>query len=103
MPGFGMLEHTGRTSGRTYRTPLNVAAVEGGFIIVLVYGRESDWLRNVEAAGGARLVHRGKPYALSNPRVDPRCARQRWVPLPMRLMARLVRSDGVLRVDAVPL
>ena len=54
MPGYGMLEHTGRKSGRSYRVPVNVFAATNGFVVVLFYGRDSDWVRNVLAAGGGR-------------------------------------------------
>ena len=52
LPGFGILTHVGRKSGRVYRTPVNVFRVPEGFLIALTYGRESEWVRNVLAAGG---------------------------------------------------
>ena len=67
LPGFGLLEHTGRTSGRTYSTPLNVVRTSSGFTIVVAYGEHSDWLRNVLAAGGAALTYRGRRYVLTEP------------------------------------
>lgn len=49
-----------------------MAFVEGGEIsIVLNYGPESDWVRNVQAAGSAGVVYRGKRYQLASPRVVP--------------------------------
>jgi hypothetical protein len=36
--------------------------------IVILYGEQSDWLRNV-LAGGGRVVRRGRTYALIDPRV----------------------------------
>jgi F420H(2)-dependent quinone reductase len=52
LPGFGILTHVGRKSGRVYRTPVNVFRTPEGFLIALTYGRESEWVRNVVAAGG---------------------------------------------------
>jgi deazaflavin-dependent oxidoreductase (nitroreductase family) len=52
LPGYGIVVHTGRRSGRVYRTPLNVFRRPEGFAIVIAYGRRSDWLRNVQAANG---------------------------------------------------
>jgi F420H(2)-dependent quinone reductase len=55
LPGFGILTHVGRKSGKVYRTPVNVFRAPEGFLIALTYGRESEWVRNVIAAGGASL------------------------------------------------
>ncbi len=55
-PSFGILEHVGRSSGKPYRTPLTVfnAEVDGkpGVAILLTYGPDRDWLKNLNAAGG---------------------------------------------------
>ena len=91
-PGFAILTHVGRRSGRTYRTPVNVFRRGGEYIIVLTYGAGSDWVRNVLAAGTAELLTRGRRVRLTNPRivVDPH---MRWAPLPTRLL--LPRLAGV--------
>jgi len=70
LPGYGVLIHTGRRSGKLYRTPLNVFRTPGGYAIVIAYGRESDWLRNVRGAKGGELLNRRKRYTLSNPRIE---------------------------------
>src|ERR1700686_3590454 len=51
LPGFGILIHVGRKSGRVYRTPVNIFRAPDGFLIALTYGRESEWVKNVMAAG----------------------------------------------------
>lgn len=38
-----VLTHIGRTSGTTYRTPLDAHPVDGGYLFILVYGSRSDW------------------------------------------------------------
>ena len=55
LPGFGIVTHVGRKSGKVYRTPVNVFRAPEGFLIALTYGRESEWVRNVLAAGGCEL------------------------------------------------
>jgi len=35
LPGFGVLSHVGRTSGRTHRTPLLVVRREGDYVVGL--------------------------------------------------------------------
>jgi deazaflavin-dependent oxidoreductase (nitroreductase family) len=69
LPGFGILEHTGRTSGKAYRTPLNVFPTDDGVAVLLTYGPDRDWLKNITAAGGAELRHMGKTIKLTSPRV----------------------------------
>ena len=51
LPLFGVVVHRGRRSRRLYRTPVNVFRRPGGVVIALTYGPESDWVRNVLAAG----------------------------------------------------
>jgi deazaflavin-dependent oxidoreductase (nitroreductase family) len=75
VPGMGLLRHTGRKSGRQFRTPLNVFPTDSGFAVLLPYGpKETDWLKNVEAAGEATLEHYGRTRRVSRPQVLPRLA-----------------------------
>lgn len=69
MPGFGIVTHKGRRSGRTFRTPLNVFRTDDGFVFALTYGPGTDWVKNVLAAGGCELETRRRHYELVNPRV----------------------------------
>jgi len=101
-PGYGLLVHTGRKSGRTFRTPLNVFAAPGGFAVVLAYGNEVDWLRNVRAAGTAKMIKSGKDYAISNPRVVPAEQVRAQLPIYGRMIVVGTRSPDVLLVDAEP-
>ena len=70
-PSFGILEHVGRRSGKAYRTPLNVfnAEIDGrpGVAILLSYGPDTDWLKNLTAAGGGRMQRHGKTFGVHNP------------------------------------
>ena len=53
LPGFGVVVHTGRKSGREYRTPVNVFPRDGGYVIALTYGRNGEWVRNCWRAAPA--------------------------------------------------
>jgi deazaflavin-dependent oxidoreductase (nitroreductase family) len=70
-PSFGILEHVGRKSGKPYRTPLTVfnAEVDGkpGVAILLTYGPDRDWLKNLNAAGSARMQRHGKTFGVADP------------------------------------
>ena len=81
LPGFGILRHVGRKSGKVYRTPVNVFQAPDGFIIALTYGSQSEWVKNVLAAGGCELKTRGKNYHLSAPKVVHDPTRRRF-PIP---------------------
>ena len=64
-----VLIHVGRSSGRTYRTPLDAHPLAGGYLFIPMYGSRSDWVRNVLAAGAARLLLSGKEIELESPRI----------------------------------
>src|SRR4051812_9397648 len=53
---FALVRHVGRTSGKSYETPLIVQPTSGGLVIELTYGDQVDWYRNVRAAGGCRIL-----------------------------------------------
>src|ERR1700730_10689319 len=84
LPGFGILTHMGRKSGRLYRTPVNVVRVPEGFLVALTYGRKSDWAKNVLAAGGCQIETRRVVYQLSAPAVVHDPTRRRF-PIPVRI------------------
>jgi deazaflavin-dependent oxidoreductase (nitroreductase family) len=64
-----VLTHIGRSSGNTYRTPLDAHPVDGGYIFIVMYGSDSDWVRNVLAAGTATLEIDGNELDLVSPRL----------------------------------
>lgn len=82
-PAFGVVAHTGRKSGRTYRTPVNAFRTRDGYVVPLTYGPEAEWVRNVLAAGGCELITRGNRVRLTDPRVV-RDETRRCVPPPVR-------------------
>jgi deazaflavin-dependent oxidoreductase (nitroreductase family) len=97
LPGFGILTHVGRKSGRVYRTPVNVFRASNGFIIALTYSSQSEWVKNVLAAGGCKLKTRGKKYQLSAPNVVRDPTRRRF-PFPVRIVLRIVGADEYMEL-----
>ena len=71
-PGMGILEHVGRKSGKQYRTPLNVFPTDDGVAVLLTYGSNRDWLKNILSAGGGRMRRYGKTFELTEPHVMPK-------------------------------
>src|ERR1700724_3030090 len=98
LPGFGILTHVGRKSGRVYRTPVNVFRAPGGFLIALTYGRESEWVKNVLAAGGCELETRGVRYHLSAPAIVHDPTRRRF-PLAVRIVLRLIGATAFMQLS----
>jgi deazaflavin-dependent oxidoreductase (nitroreductase family) len=68
-PGLGLIVHRGRRSGREYQTPVEVFGAPDGFIIALTYGPDTDWLKNIQAAGGGELRTGGRTLRVGEPRV----------------------------------
>ena len=68
-PTMGILEHVGRKSGKPYRTPLSVFTTDEGVAIMLTYGPNRDWLKNITATGGAHMRRYGKTIELVDPEV----------------------------------
>jgi deazaflavin-dependent oxidoreductase (nitroreductase family) len=92
VPGFGILTHVGRKSGKVHRTPVNVFRASNGFIIALTYSSQCEWVKNVLAAGGCELKTRGKKYELAAPKVVRDPSRLRF-PLPVRSVLRIVGAN----------
>jgi deazaflavin-dependent oxidoreductase (nitroreductase family) len=69
-PGLAVVVHRGRRSGRAYQTPVNVFPTDDGFVIALTYGADNtEWVKNVLAAGGCQLRTRGRVLEVDSPRV----------------------------------
>jgi deazaflavin-dependent oxidoreductase (nitroreductase family) len=69
-PHFRMaaqLTHTGRHSGRTYVTPVGARRAGDTVLIPLTFGTQSDWSRNVLAAGRCSLRLLGVEYDATAP------------------------------------
>ena len=66
-----VVHHVGRTSGRSYETPVTAVPTDEGFVVALPYGPKTDWLQNVLAAGSAELVNDGTTYRVDRPQVLP--------------------------------
>lgn len=99
LPGFGIVAHVGRKSGKVYRTPVNAFRAPEGFLIALTYGRESEWVRNVLAAGGCELETRGVRCQLVAPTIVRDPTRRRF-PFPVRIVLRLIGANDFLQLSS---
>lgn len=96
---FAILVHTGRTSGKTFRTPIMAFPIGDSFVIALTYGRGTDWEKNVRSAGQCELIYRGKTWTLTNPRIVTRDSVRMAFPAIVRLVLRANQVNDVLLLD----
>jgi deazaflavin-dependent oxidoreductase (nitroreductase family) len=89
LPTFAVLTHRGRTSGRTYRTPINVFRRGNDYFFFLTYGSDAQWVKNVLAAGSCSIETRGRvvelvqPELITDPELQP-------APSPVRFVERRI-------------
>ncbi len=101
LPWFGILEHTGRRTGRSYRTPVMLFGSGDRRVIAMTYGPETEWARNVVAAGWATVVQRGRIVSIVGPSIVHDPAR-RAVPRPVRWALRLLGAADFLAFTVRP-
>lgn len=102
LPGFAIVLHTGRRTGRAYRTPVNVFRAGATYRIALTYGAETDWARNVMAAGGCEIQRMGRRIVLTHPRIasDPG---RRWAPPVVRDILGVIGASQFMElIEAAP-
>jgi deazaflavin-dependent oxidoreductase (nitroreductase family) len=66
---IGTLEHVGRRTGVRRLTPVHPEAMPAGFRVMVPLGTQSEWARNVMAAGQCRLTVHGRTFDLDEPRM----------------------------------
>jgi deazaflavin-dependent oxidoreductase (nitroreductase family) len=93
LPGLGTLEHVGRNSGNRYRTPLLVFETQDGYVILIGYGPQSDWLKNVVAGGPTTLHKRTATITLENPQLMAKAEAVPLIAPVSRLFYRLFPYD----------
>ena len=101
LPGFAVVTHVGRRSGRTYQTPVNMFRDAERYVFALTYGADSQWVKNVMAAGGCAVRTKGTAVRLCEPRIfrDPD---RRLVPGPVRVALGLLDVDDFLSMRPAP-
>jgi deazaflavin-dependent oxidoreductase (nitroreductase family) len=97
LPGFGILNYRGRTSGKAYRTPMIAVRHGDVWVFGLVYGSQVQWVKNVQAAGEATLEKGRRRIRVIDPEVlvDPQ---RRLMPFPIRPVLGAMRVSEFLRM-----
>jgi len=96
-----VIRHVGRTTGRSYATPVVPFPTEDGFVIVLPYGPDTDWVRNVVASGSATIVHDGNAFRVDRPELVPASAATPYLPIKERRSLRRFAVEQCLLVHGV--
>jgi len=101
LPGFGILRYRGRTTGKAYRTPMNVFRHDDHMVFALTYGPDVQWVKNVLAAGELDVQTMGRTLHLVEPELfhDPH---QREMPLLVRSFLGAMHVTEFLRMRIAP-
>jgi deazaflavin-dependent oxidoreductase (nitroreductase family) len=87
-PLWGIVRHTGRTSGKSYATPVVVRPTPDGFLIPLPFGDATQWARNLFAAGGGSIRFAGREHQIDEPRIIDLETAAAHLPPPIRFASR---------------
>lgn len=63
------MAYCSRRSGREYQAPVNVFAADEGCVLAVTYGPDSDWVKNVLAAGDCEPRTRRRVVQVTAPRL----------------------------------
>ncbi len=97
LPFLAVVHHVGRVSGRAYAVPVNIFRDGDDIIVPLTYSSESDWVKNVLAAGWCELETRGQRIRMT--RVVLETDREkRWAPGVIRFFLGRIGVHEVMRL-----
>ncbi|GAA4708461.1 deazaflavin-dependent oxidoreductase, nitroreductase family [Promicromonospora umidemergens] len=77
---LAVVRHVGRRSGTPYATPIGVLPMDDAFLAILSYGSDTDWLRNIRAAGSAELVNDGQTHQVTAAQIIGRAEALPYLP-----------------------
>ena len=86
---YSIVRHVGRRTGREYRNPVSAYPLGDGFVIPVLYGADSHWVRNAMAAGRFTVRTKGRDHLLERPEMIPAAQALEAYP---RLMRTIMRS-----------
>jgi hypothetical protein len=89
---YSIVKHVGRRSGREYRNPASAYPLGDGFVLPILYGLDSQWVRNVLTTGRFTLITYGREHALERPEVIPTT---QALPAFPRWQQRTLKSRGI--------
>jgi deazaflavin-dependent oxidoreductase (nitroreductase family) len=99
LPPLAIVNHVGRKSGRTYRTPVVAIRSDRRFVIPMTYGRDVDWARNMVRANGCELERTGRCIRLTKPRIVGFEEAGSHLPAAVRPLFRAANLPGYVLAD----
>lgn len=96
-----VVRHRGRRSGAEYQTPVGAYHVDDAIYVVLPYGPDTDWRKNLSAAGSGEVVHEGETFAVGTPEVLSIADNWEVIPEKERTVLRAFKVDSVLRLPVI--
>lgn len=93
-----VIRHSGFRLGREYETPILAEPTPDGFLILLPYGEDVDWLKNVLVAGKCEIENKGVSYSVAEPEVVDREEAASFLPSRLRRQLGLYGVDTYLKV-----
>ena len=96
-----VLTHVGRSSGKMYHVPLDAHAVDDGYIFVVMYGSDSDWVKNALAVGTASLRVGSENFALESPRLITKEEAWEQIDAATKAPPKFLRVTEYLQMDVV--
>jgi deazaflavin-dependent oxidoreductase (nitroreductase family) len=93
---LAVVRHVGRRSGTPYATPIGVLPMGDDFLAIMSYGTDTDWLRNIRAAGTAELLSDGRTYQVAAGQIVGRAEALPYVPAAQLPFVRLFGVDDFL-------
>jgi deazaflavin-dependent oxidoreductase (nitroreductase family) len=99
LPPLAMVHHTGRKTGRPYRSPVVAIASDHGFVIPMTYGRDVDWARNLVHARGGEVERMGRRVVVRNPRIVGLDEAAPLLPAAARVFFQVMDFPGFVLVD----
>jgi deazaflavin-dependent oxidoreductase (nitroreductase family) len=98
-PLWAVVHHRGRKTGRMLSVPVAVRATGDAFVIVLPWGPGTNWVRNVQAAGGCVVRWKGADHWVDTPEVIGTAdARAYFGGLTWKIVERVMQADSFLRL-----
>ena len=97
IPVWAVIVHTGRRSGRRYRTPVAIHSTSSGFVIPLPWGK-TDWCRNAMAANDTVIRWKGRDYRVGSAQIVDEATGKRAFPA---ILQRALALFGIRQFLAV--
>lgn len=95
--GWAVVHHRGRKTGRALTVPIALVATPDVFVVNLPWGAGTNWVRNVQAAGGCVVRWKGADHTADAPEIlDAAAARPYYGRVAWAIAQRMFPADAWL-------